>query len=234
VSEALSETLKTIFTIGGGLAGYASFVYLLTKKLRKNFRVYDLGSFYKTKNSQREGFQDVTAKIRLAFLNDSEEGITITDIVGSLRYNKEFFERMTSPINPKRIDEVIVARPTKSEDIVHFTIPPHATIKKEIELVFSSLIIECIDRIGLAHFAGFIDGKTPFLRVDERELKEKWHLHPLIMILSIHVNGKKKHHKLIGLWGNADNISHGSLNMIDIEKIKKDIRDRKDLSKFSD
>jgi len=74
MSEATMELVRTLVSLGGGLAGYASFVYLLWKKLKKkNFIIYDVSGFYETKDSQNKGFSDITAMVDTAFFNDTDK-----------------------------------------------------------------------------------------------------------------------------------------------------------------
>jgi len=91
---------------------------------------------------------------------------------------------------------------------------------------FQNIILDYIDRKGWVHFVGFMNnGKTPFLRSDTRELKEKWSVHPLVMLLTVHVNVKKEYRRYIQLFKKNEKISAGTFNIIDIKRIEKDYRE---------
>jgi hypothetical protein len=233
MSEAAVESIRTLILLGGGLAGYASVAYLIWKKFKKSFRIYDLGGYYETRKTSNEGFSDIKAVMDVGFFNDSDETISITDIIGSLKYDKELLNHATPLINAPTIPDVYPERPENLDEVISFNIPPHETVKKKIVIVFPNMVVDLVHRIGFAHFGGFLDGKTPFLVADERELKEKWSAHPLNMLLSVHINGRKKSHSYISLYTETEKGVSGTLNIIDIEKIKKDYHEDKDLRKMT-
>ncbi|MEM2105076.1 MAG: hypothetical protein QXV21_01205 [Candidatus Bathyarchaeia archaeon] len=227
MSEGILEFIVSLVSLGGGLAGYASFVYLLWKKFRKkNFIVYDISGFYKTKDSQIKGFNDITAVIDVAFFNDTDETLSVTDVIGTLKYNKELYEKLVSNINIPRIPDVYSERPRNFEEVGAFSIPPHETIKKKIVIEFPNMILDYIDRKGWAHFVGFLsNGKTPLLHANTKELKEKWSTHPLVMLLTVHVNAKKEYRRYVQLFKEDEKISAGTFNIVDIKRIEKDYRE---------
>ncbi len=222
----MSEVVVELITLGGGFAGYASIAYLLWKKFKKNIRVYGISGTYEVEKAKSEGFYNVTATIEVGFLNDSDETIAITDIGGSLKYNKELYDKMlASSVNIPRIPEVYFGRPKNFYEVANFSIQPHGAVKKSIIIVFPNMIIDLIDRIGFAHFVGFLNGKIPFFQVDERELKENWSVHPLVLLLSVHVDGRKIQNIQVSLFKKSEAEMSGTLNIVDIEKIKKNFRE---------
>jgi hypothetical protein len=233
MSEGAIELAYELVTLGGAVAGYASTLYIVLKRIKKRIRVYDVCGTYETRESGHKGSADINVMIDVAFLNDSDETVSITDIIGTLKYNKELYDKATSSINVPRIPDVHSARPENFDQVVNFSISPHETIKKRLKITFPNMIVDYVDRLGLAHFGGFLDGKIPFLRVEETELKEKWSEHPLTLLLSIHVDGKRKYHTYVMLWKNNEKAASGTMSIIDIEKIKKDYREGKELSRFS-
>jgi hypothetical protein len=222
----MSEVLIELIGLGGGLAGYVSIAYLLWKKYRKNVRIYGISGTYAVRNTKNEQLSDIISTIELGFLNDSDQTISITDIVGSLKYNKELYDKVvSSQINIPRIPQVYSERPQNFREVVNFNVAPHETVKKTTTIIFSDMFVDLIDRIGIAHFVGFIDGKIPFLSVYETELKEKWSVHPLDLLLTVHVDGKKIHNTNITLFRRSEGSESGTLNVIDIEKIKKEFQE---------
>jgi len=99
------------------------------------------------------------------------------------------------------------------------------TVRKAVEIEFPNMIVGLIDRMGIVHFTGFLNGKIPSFLVDERELKEKWSLHPLDLLLSIHINGKKMYHTHIALFRETEGERSGTLGVVEIERIKKECRE---------
>ena len=221
----MSEIFADIILPLGSLAGYISSFYLLWKRLRKGIRVYPISGTYGTIPSESEKLFHIKSTIQIGFLNHSDQTISITDIIGTIRYNKELYDKEFSSINTSTPPEVYSERPTNFHDAVNFSVPPHETIRKTIVIVFPNMFPDLVDRIGLAHFAGFLRGKTPLLNVYETELKEQWSAHPLDLLLSVHIDGKRIYDVQVSLFRIGDQSMSGTLNVIDIERVKQDFRE---------
>jgi hypothetical protein len=93
--------------------------------------------------------------------------------------------------------------------------------KKTVKIVFPNMIVDLVDRIGFAHFVGFLEGKIAFFRADERELKEKWNVHPLVLLLCIHINGKETYRTNVSLFKKEAKEVWGTLGLVELKKSKK-------------
>jgi hypothetical protein len=192
----MSENLVQLISLGGGLAGYVSIVsvgYLYWKKSRKKVRIYLISATYKSKVSSHEGFSEVTVNIEMGFLNDSEEAVSITDIVGFLNYDKSKYDKaIASQPNISKIPMVYPSRPNNFQETVNFSIPPHETLKRTIVMNFKDVVLSLVDRMGVAHFAGFNKrGNVGTWIVMVDELEEKWNEMALDFLMAIHINGNK-------------------------------------------
>jgi hypothetical protein len=192
----MTENLSQFISLGGGLAGYVSIVsvgYLYWKKSRKNVRIYPISAIYTSKKSSKEGFSEIRVKIEMGFLNNSEEAVSITDIVGFLNYDKtKYVKAIASQPNISKIPMVNSSRPNNFQETANFSIPPHETVKRTIVMDFKDIVLTLVDRMGVAHFAGFSkNGKLGTWIVIEGELEEKWNEYALDFLMAIHINGNK-------------------------------------------
>ncbi len=209
-----------IIQLGGGLAGYVSIFYLLLRKLRKKIRIYGVSGTYEVEETETKGFYNIKATVEVNFLNGSDETIAVTDVVGFLRYNKKLYEKyLSSLVNVPLIPEVYYQRPRNFREAANFNVAPGEVVRKSFEIVFPNMLLDLVDRMGIAHFSGFLNGKIPIFNVYEKELKEKWSDCPLHMLLSIHINGEKMRHIHVPLI-KSERESLGTLSIIDVEKIK--------------
>lgn len=218
------DSLIQIITLGGGLAGYASLVYLILKKFRKDVKIYSISGTYNVEECGDEGYYNINATIVVGFLNNSDETVSVTDVVGILKYNLELYEkRILSQIDVPHISKVYTKRPDNLEEIMIFSIEPHKVTKKTIKITFPNIILDLVDRSMIAHYRGLIDGETAFYTIDEKELKEKWSDHPLLILLSVHIDAKKLVNTNITLTKeNSKRVrASGTLSYSEVEKIKK-------------
>lgn len=235
MSLPIIDIVEKVILLGGGFAGYASFTYLLRKKFKKEIRVYNISGNYEAEKSNEINLKNRTislsnikSTIEVGFLNNSDETVSVTDVVGTLRYNKGLYERnISSKVDFPRIPRALSKRPDNFHEVANFSIEPHKVIKKTIVINFPNMILNLVDRIGIAHFAGFLDGKIPIFTADERELKERWSEHPLDLILSVHIDGKKIIHTSVSLFRKGDRVVSGTLSVVDIERIKQDYQEGK-------
>ncbi len=227
------DIIEKIILLGGGFAGYASFVYLLWKKFKKEIRVYGISGNYEVEKSnkdQKTSLSNLKSTIDVGFLNNSDETVSITDVVGTLRYNKELYERsISSRVDVPRIPRAYSIRPENFEEVANFSVEPHKVIKKTITINFPDMIPNLVDRIGFAHFAGFLNKKrkAALFTADERELKEKWGEHPLYLLLSVHVDGKGILHTHVPLYRKGQRVVLGTLDVVNIERIRTEYQEGK-------
>ena len=209
-----------IIQLGGGLAGYVSIFYLLLRKLRNKIRIYGVSGTYEAEKTKNNGFYNIKTTVEVSFLNGSDKTIAITDVIGFLRYDKRLYEKyLSSLIDVPHIPEVYHQRPRNFREAANFNVAPGEVVRESFEIVFPNMLLDLVDRMGVAHFSGFLNGKIPIFSVYERELKEKWSDCPLYMLLSIHINGEKIRHLHVPLV-KSERESIGTLSIIDVEKIK--------------
>lgn len=83
------EGIIQLISIGGGLAGYTSVAYLLWRKLKRRVQIFDATGVYELQNIGGVPSKNLITTVEVTFFNDSEsEKVSITDIVGALRYDK--------------------------------------------------------------------------------------------------------------------------------------------------
>lgn len=217
------EIPLTIINIGGGIAGYASVAYLLWRKFKKDIKLFDISGAYQVEKSNDAQFDNIIVTINVGFLNKSDETISVTDLVGVLKYNKKKHKEYATVTAISNSQPIHTERPINFQEVVGFTIAPHELVKKTIKFRFSNMILSLVDRIGFAHFVGFLNGKIPLVIIDEKEYLQNWEKLPLNLLIVAHINGKKLVRKNISIFKKEPNLEgiSGSLNVIDIAKIEK-------------
>jgi len=221
------DILLAIINTGGGIAGFASVGYLLWRKFKKDIKLFIVSGNYETEKSNDTTSEKIISTAHIGFLNNSDEPVSITDIVGILKYDKKEYEKYATSSQTELIDKEPSRseRPVNFKEVLNFSIRPHESIIKEITFHFSNIIPRMVDRVGIAHFMGFINGKIPFAIIDEREKYKDWENSPLNMLLLVHINGKKLIRNNVPLFKKEfipENVS-GSLSFVDVAKIQKDI-----------
>jgi hypothetical protein len=206
-----------------GVPGYLSAAYLLWNR-RKGTRVYAISGVYETEQSSSKDLVNIKTTIEIGFLNESDQSISITDVVGLLRYNKGLYDDVFSSINTPTPSEVYSEKPENLQEAMNFSIPPHQTVKKTIMITFPDMRLMLVDRVGIARFGGFLDGKIPCYVAHETELKEKWTANPLALRLLVHIDGRKIHRTFVPLFHKSNPSMGGTLLLTEIEKEKMDYR----------
>lgn len=171
--------------------GSSSLFILWWKRHTRIFLMFDIIGFYESKNSKIEGFSDITAIVKVAFFNGSDETISVTDIIGTLKYNKERYKALVAS-DIKGLNEVFSVCPTNLDKVIPFSILPHETVKKQLMIEFPTVILDAIYRIPTMKFVGFLDGKIPLYYHNEKQFKENWNASSPTMLLTVHVNAKKR------------------------------------------
>lgn len=208
--EIIKLTIQ-IVSVVGGISGFIS-LFLFIKKFRAKIKVHPAyGSFRIDKNTKR-----LNSSVGLIIYNGKEEPIAITDASATIRYNAEKFrnsqeQRMAFSCKAKNLKAI----PTN--------VGVHESAKLNLSFVFDNVNVDILDRFGTAHIMGFYQD-VPMVIVDERENQLNWDKNPIMLLISLHINGDKIHKMVVPLFNMELQQEHlrGSLNAIDIARLEKD------------
>ncbi len=229
------ELVKNIITIVGGMGGLVYLGYFLKEKLRKkevNLR-YISGS-YEIETSKTD-INDIKAIVELAIHNDTDEKISLTDVMGTIKYNKQKYEQNIELLlkTTKDTKDTKTERPSNYREATHFTIGPRELKQTMLLFKFADVVPNLIERMWLSKYVGAFNGDLPLLSINEREILRDWEKYPLNLLLSVHINGKKLIQQKCPLYIKNSieqgNLS-GSLTLSDQVQIEKKFRDDKSVS----
>jgi len=190
--------------LGGGVSGYvsiASLAYLLWKRRRIEFSVIPSYGKYRAKKTEADHFYDLEIDVDVAYINNGEEKVSLTGVLGTLRYNEERLNRILNQfVDRPKIDRAISSEPSSRDKHNFIVIHPHETIVEKLSFQFPNVILDLIDRGRLVDLIGYWSSGTPILFSSEAEYIEKWSSHPLDFLLSVHINSKKLIHTNVGVF----------------------------------
>jgi len=218
------EPINTAISLGGLITGSSSLFILWWKRRKRTFLIYDICGYYEASNSDTQGFTKFTATLDVAFFNDSDETVSVTDILGTMKYDKEQFKRLKM-MSVKEIPEVFSANPTNLEEVVPFNVLPHESVKKRLTIEFPEVVFDALHRNPTLKFLGFLENKTPLYFQDEKKYKEKWIDNPPTMLLTVHVNAKTEFRRYIQLFKRGGRAASGTFFEVDARRIENDFRD---------
>jgi len=213
--------IEGIFTIIGSASGLIALSYLALRKFRRRIRVFPsdgiFNYFIDKKKSSR-----LAAEIEITIHNGKDESISITDIVGTLKYSKDKIA------HKQNVTELFFSEKPKNFDILPINIDARQSARIRLNFEFLGLDYSLIDRKIRATFFGFL-GKVPVVISDEREYIDEWETHPLRLLLSVHVNGDRLVKTVASLLDKRirEQPQTGTLGVIDVKKIEKDFWDEK-------
>ena len=189
--------------IGGGYSIY-QIINGTTRKLviKSNIGVYGIQSISGLGNK-------LFVSTKINFLNSKNETITITDIVGSIKYKTG--EKFTEKTNSR-------------EDIFPIVVKSKEAKQSDLDFIFEGVNLDVITRYTISHFKGFLEGDPIFL-IDESESdlsKDK----PIQFFLHFHINGNRVETYRIPLLVNTPENRKkmkGTFTELDMKRIEQGI-----------
>jgi hypothetical protein len=176
---------------GGLLSGYASAVYLIWRKLsRRGTRLYQISGIYQPSGGSSTGKKGLTADLVLMVVNSSDEVVSITDVLGLLRYDRRKF-KVPKPQGDSTTDfpYVFSKRPSDFSESIPVTLGPNESKSLSLHFSFEDIDPDLLERYGTAHFAGFDrHGIGHIVIIENEAITDK---NPIIMSVRVHVNGKR-------------------------------------------
>jgi hypothetical protein len=219
------EPINTIISVVGLILGSSSLFILWWKRHKRTFLIYDLYGCYEASNAVTQGFTNITATLDVAFFNDSDETVSVTDILGTMKYDKERFKGLEM-MGARGVREVFSANPANLEQVVPFNVLPHESVKKQLTIEFPKVVFEALYRMPTVRLLGFLEGKMPLYVHDESEFKEKWIDNPPTMLLTVHVNAKREFRRYIQLFKKGSRRASGTFWEADARRIEIDFREK--------
>ncbi len=150
---------------------------------------------------------DLIVKLKLQLFNKKDYPVYITDIVGFLIADQ-------NKNNQRKIHD---KRPWKFSST---KIEGRGTAELEIELNFSDVDIDSLERIGYAHFTGFTKDGVPVAVAENPQSEEERKKLPLRLNIALHINGNKTIENVVPVSG-SDKSRYGTLSLIEIERLKR-------------
>jgi len=199
-----------------GIIGGIYAIYAGSQKVWKKFTgnvemLYARGGFYNAKVSG-------SAVISVGLVNHKDVSVALTDIIGTFKYDKTRWKR--DKANPDRVFSI---RP-KIEPSLPLNIEPEEAIGLKLHFEMGRVQLHALERFGIAQFLGF-ENNVPVAVIDMSQNGKEWEQLPVLMTLSIHVNGKdvlSVEAPLDPVIGNTDD-SPGSLSVVRIAEIEHKI-----------
>lgn len=229
------ELVKNIISVAGGIGGLIYLGYFLKEKLRKKeVNLHYISGSYEIEKSNLDS-NNINVIVEVAIHNNTNETISLTDIVGTIKYNKQKYAQNINSLLKvaKDTKDTKTERPSNYKEVTHFTIGPHTPIQKTLTFRFHDIIPNLIDRMWLSRFVGTLGGDVPLIQIDEREVLLNWEKYPLNLLLSVHINGKKLIQTKCPLYEktslNDENFS-GSISIYDQVRIEKEFSSNEDIS----
>lgn len=199
----LQMIVAILAIIGGGYSIY-QIINGITRRLviKSNIGVYGIQSISGLGNK-------LFVSTKINFLNSKNETITITDIVGSIKYKTG--ERFTEKTNSR-------------EDIFPIVIKSKEAKQSDLDFIFEDVNLDTIVRDSIFHFKGFMEGDPVFL-IDEKE-NEISQDKPIRFHLSFHINNDTVETHCVSLIKNTvENRKKmkGTFTDLDIKRIEQNI-----------
>jgi hypothetical protein len=208
------EPVNTVIALVGVITGSFSLFLYWWKKRTRTFRMLDIIGFYDLDDSKIKGFNDVTAFVKVGFYNGSDETISVTDIIATLKYDKDRYKALVST-GVSGLEEAYSARPSNFDDVIPLNILPYQTVKKELEIKFPTTFLDAIHRYPIVDFVGFLENSRPLYFHDEKKFIKNW-------LLTVHVNAREEHRRFIFLFKKGETGPSGTFLLQDIKRFEKD------------
>lgn len=216
--------LIQILTVGGAILAWLLLVekLVLYYKERSEEKIIFSTVFGEYSTTGEEN--SLQCSISCAIFNRTNKALSITDIIGTLRYNEERYQqnqRQIILLDPKVYTS---KRPLNFREITPYNLPSLQSARFQIQFRFNNIIPEYLDRHSQAYFSGFLRGVQVY-RIEQTEIISNWDNLPIIMKLTVLVNQKDQYHHLVPLrpQHSGDSFDQSGLLMTgDIEKIGLD------------
>jgi hypothetical protein len=227
----ISSLIPAIIT--GLLASIPGFysIYLQIKKSIRHVKAVGYQAGYKVGIIEGTQFEVLIGKVKLTLLNDRDDSVTITDIIGTIKYDKKKYDKHDEMIIKSTSHELpyISVIPQNFSKVIPIIIKSHEAIKIDLDFVFPQVIVNLLNRSGHAKLKGFIGG-TPIVEADEIQFIKEWDNLPLIMYITLHVDAKENIRTMVLLEKeDSQNIpdERGTYSAVEIAIIGKNIWDGK-------
>jgi len=203
------------------------YIYTLRKKSKKTVKAIGFSGLYKLAKAPNSKSEFLTGSVQLSLLNDRDDSVVITDIIGHVHYDKERYKKNDEMIIKSTPHQLpyISAPPQNFDQVIPTVIKPHEAVKIELIFTFPYIFSNLLYRAIPARFGGFI-GENPIMVSDEREYIRNWDNLPITMYITLHIDGKEDIKAIISLEKeNPENIYtlRGTYWSTDIARIGRDI-----------
>jgi hypothetical protein len=200
------------------LPGFVSLGYLIWKKFTGKVEIlYSYGKFTASKSTEGN-LSDIVCDVSIGIANRKNTNVSLTDVIGTLRYNNSRYKA-----NNLNLRKVFSLEPTSMTPNAPLNISPNETVQVSLTFSFPKVHLPSIDRAGVAHFMGFLEG-IPTAIIDENETQRNWDNNPINFLVSIHIDGKevKKDIALLIPEMQDESRKSGTFSVVDVAKIERD------------
>ena len=117
--------------------------------------MFDILAFYTPQGPETRDLSDIAVLVKVGFYNGSDETVSVTDIICTLKYNKERYNALIAK-GVTGIEEAFSVQPINLDEIIPLNILPHETAKKEVILKFPPIYLDAINRYPVLKFLGVL------------------------------------------------------------------------------
>lgn len=176
-----------------GFASLFIYIYILRKKSKKTVKAVGFSGVYKIAKQEKSKMDVLVGEANITLLNDRDDSVTITDIIGSVHYDKKRYkinEGLIIKSSSSQLPYVISSHPQNFVDIIPKVIKPHEAVKIKLDFVFTNVFANLLYRAIPARFGGFV-GDNPILVSSEIEYIKKWDSLPILLYITFHIDAKE-------------------------------------------
>lgn len=216
----LVDPVVQLIGLGGGLAGLFS-LYLHWEKRQKKVKISNSFCQYSATVNEDKTSSNLDIVSNLTIYNGTDEPISVTDVIGTMKYNKEKLIGLTN----SQPGLVFSSEATNAAKELPKLIGPKEAAVLPLLFKFNGIVLSAVDRACLLRFMGFRDG-VPFFFASVVEFKANWDKHPLQLQVSTHLNCDKVVKTVLPAYPKETSERQaqfqGSLGVVDIAEIQRD------------
>ena len=96
--------------------------------------MYSTQAYYEVEENNDQ-VKDIRITVEISLLNNSEQPVVITDVVGILKYNKELYDKqLLRARDVPSVQKCYDAHPSNRENLYSFIIQPHESKTNQLQL----------------------------------------------------------------------------------------------------
>ncbi|MCX6770794.1 MAG: hypothetical protein NTX79_01940 [Candidatus Micrarchaeota archaeon] len=132
---------------------------------------------------------NLRGKLHVGIINNKEESICITDILGTFKYDRK--KHKEAGLDKYGKPTCFTLRPASRKPSLPINLQPHEAIDLECVFDLKEVYLGGLERnMPIANLPIYFNDGVPIVIFNEKKIEEHWFSNPVSVQLSIHVNGK--------------------------------------------